>query len=59
MEFEEEKHNGKISPQKAQKMLNDEGMDVTLEEAAEILSFLKFMANAVVKKFLNEKEENS
>ncbi|WP_406843430.1 hypothetical protein [Flavobacterium soyae] len=38
-------------------MLNDEGMDVTLEEATEILSFLKFMANAVVKKFLNEKEK--
>ncbi|MBF4515879.1 hypothetical protein IRZ71_05975 [Flavobacterium sp. ANB] len=54
MEFEEEKVKRKIRPRKAQKMLSDEGMDVTLQEAAEILSFLKFMPNGVVKKFLNE-----
>jgi len=39
MEFEEEKVKGKITPRKVQKMLSDEGMDVTLEEAAEILAF--------------------
>lgn len=59
MESEEEKVKRKITPHEALKMLNGEGMNVTLEEATEILNFLKFIANAVVKKFLNENEENS
>ncbi|AXB57687.1 hypothetical protein [Flavobacterium fluviale] len=59
MESEEEKVKGKITPHEALKILNGEGMNVTLEEATEILNFLKFIANAIVKKFLNENEENS
>ncbi|WP_163397333.1 hypothetical protein [Flavobacterium fluviatile] len=36
MEIEEEKYRGKITANKAQKMLSDEGKNVTLEEAEEI-----------------------
>ncbi|WP_276380105.1 hypothetical protein [Flavobacterium sp. H4147] len=39
-------------------MLIDEGMNVTLEEAAEILSFLRFLAEGTVKKFLKESESD-
>ncbi|WP_291286293.1 hypothetical protein [Flavobacterium sp.] len=53
MKFNDEMHKGLITNHKAQKMLNNEGINVSSEEAAEILSFLKFMANGVVKKFLN------
>lgn len=51
MEYNENQR-GRITPEKALKMLTDEGMNVTLTEATEILSFLKMMAGAVVKKFL-------
>lgn len=37
-------------------MLTDEGMNVTLDEAAEILSFLRFLAESTVKKFLKDSE---
>ncbi len=39
MEFNEN-HTSKIIPEKAHKMLTDEGMNVTLAEVTEILSFL-------------------
>ncbi|WP_286965524.1 hypothetical protein [Flavobacterium sp. UBA4854] len=51
---ENQNHSGKITPAKALKMLTDEGMNVTLEQATEILSFLKLMAEGVVKKFLED-----
>ncbi|TDW47812.1 hypothetical protein EV144_10498 [Flavobacterium sp. 270] len=37
-------------------MLADEGMNVTLNQASEILSFLRFMAERTVKKFLKDSE---
>lgn len=40
-------------------MLNDEGMNVTLEEATEILKFLAKMADVAVLSFLKEKEDSS
>lgn len=46
----------KITPEKAHKMLTDEGMNVNLDEAAEILSFLRFLAEGTVKKFLKDSE---
>lgn len=55
MEYNENQR-GRITPEKALKMLTDEGMNVTLTEATEILSFLKMMAGAVVKKFLENPE---
>lgn len=58
MEDEVEDVNSKITPEKAQKMLKEEGMDVTLDEAKEILLFLKKLANIAVLKYL-ENEKNS
>lgn len=46
----------KITPEKARKMLAEEGMDVTMDQATEILSFLRFMAEGVVKQFLKDAE---
>jgi hypothetical protein len=52
MENDDEKARGKITPEKAMQMLNSEGMTVTLEEATEILLFLRKMAHVAVSKFL-------
>lgn len=52
MEDEVEKNRGKITPEKAMQMLNSEGMNVTIEEATEILLFLRKMAHVAVSKFL-------
>lgn len=52
MEDEEESTRGKITPEKAMNMLNSEGMNVTIEEATEILLFLRKMAHVAVSKFL-------
>ena len=48
----------KITSEKAHKMLTDEGMNVTVDEAAEILSFLRFLAEGTVKKFLKDSESD-
>ncbi len=53
-----QKDKWKITPEKAHKMLTDEGMNVTLDEAAEILSFLRFLAESTVKKFLKDSESD-
>lgn len=45
----------RISPEEAQKMLKEEGMDISLEHAEEVLSFLRKMANIVVSNHLNRK----
>lgn len=52
MENEDENMKGKITPEKAMQMLNSEGMNVTIEEATEILLFLRKMAHVAVSKFL-------
>lgn len=57
MEDEVGNVDSKITPEKAQKMLKEEGMDVTLDEAKEILHFLRKLANIAVLKYLeNEKD---
>lgn len=43
---------GKITPKQAMNMLNSEGINVTIEEATEILLFLRKMAHVAVSKFL-------
>jgi hypothetical protein len=58
MENEIDNFKEKITPESAQKMLRDEGMDVTIAEAKEILYFLRKIANIAVLKYL-EKNENS
>lgn len=54
MENEIEEFNLRITPERAQKMLIEEGMVVTLEEAKEILCFLRKLANIVVFKYLEK-----
>jgi type II restriction/modification system DNA methylase subunit YeeA len=51
---DKEEYKGKITPQKALDMLKKEGMNVTLDEAEDILNFLQEMANIQVSKFLKE-----
>lgn len=53
-----QKDKWKITPEKTHKMLTDEGMNVNLDEAAEILSFLRFLAESTVKKFLKDSESD-
>ncbi len=54
MEDEVEGFKTLITPEKAQKMLKEEGMGVTLEEAKEILHFLRKLANIAVLKYLEK-----
>ena len=44
----------KLTTEKAWQMLRSEGLDVTLEQAAEILYFLRIIANIAVLKHLNK-----
>lgn len=52
MEKEKDNERGKISPETVLKMLNSEGMNITLEEAKSILDFLRKIANIAVSKYL-------
>ena len=52
MENVQDNEKGKISPERAMKMLNSEGMNVTLDEAKAILDFLRKLANIAVSKYL-------
>nr|WP_315200695.1 hypothetical protein [uncultured Flavobacterium sp.] len=55
MEDQNKNVNAKVTPEKAQKMLKEEGMEVTLEEAKDILYFLRKLANIAVFKYLEKK----
>lgn len=46
--------NSKLTAEKALKMLRSEGLDVTIEQAEEILYFLRIIANIAVLKHLNK-----
>jgi hypothetical protein len=48
---------GKMTPEKAAKMLADEGVVVTGEEAAQILDFLRTLAKMAVAQYLREDEQ--
>lgn len=54
MNYRDEQNKGKISPEKAQKMLKKEGMSVTLDQAEEILYFLRLIANIHIVKFIEK-----
>lgn len=56
--MDKQKDKWKITPEKAHKMLTDEGMNVTIDEAAEILSFLRFLAESTVKNFLKDSKSD-
>jgi hypothetical protein len=58
MKYDEEDYKGKISTKKTQKMLTEEGLNVTFEQAEEILYFFRKLANNQVLRYL-EKNANS
>lgn len=53
--MEEKQTRGRISPEKAWSMLKAQGLDVTLEQAKEILDFLRKLANRTVSGYLKSK----
>lgn len=46
----------KISPERAVKLLKEDGIDVTIEQAKVILDFMYEMAEIVVEQFLDTPE---
>jgi hypothetical protein len=58
MENEEENEKGKITSEKGLKMLNAEGLVLTLEQAEEVLGFLRKIANITVSKYLRRNDSN-
>lgn len=56
MNYRDELYKGKISPEKAQKMLKKEGMNITVEQAEEILYFLRLIANIHIVKFIEKNQ---
>ena len=53
MEKDIDYSNSKLNPEKALEMLKSEGLNVTIEQAEEILCFLRIIANIAVLKHLN------
>ncbi|WP_154657773.1 hypothetical protein [Flavobacterium subsaxonicum] len=49
---EEEEIIGKISPQDALRMLEAEGLSISLEQAINVLAILRKIANIAVSKYL-------
>jgi len=56
MERERVDEKGKITAEKAWKVLKDEGLDVTLEQAAKVLEFLRKLGNIAVSNYLRKKK---
>ena len=46
--------NSKLTPEKALQILKSEGLDITIEQAEEILYFLRIIANIAVLRYLNK-----
>lgn len=59
MESDERNERGKMTAEKTLKMLKDEGVEVTLEQAGMILEFLRKLANMAVCNYLNKKDEKN
>lgn len=55
MENENVDVKGKITAEKALEMLKAEGLDLTVEQAKEILDFLRKLANIAVSKYLRKR----
>lgn len=56
MESEKENERGKITPEKALEMLRAEGLNLTLEQARNVLGFLRKLANIAVSKYLRKRK---
>jgi hypothetical protein len=48
---------GRLTPEQTLKMLKEENVDVTLDQARQILEFLRKLANLTVSNYLKEKNE--
>jgi hypothetical protein len=44
----------KLKPEDAQRMLREKGVDITLDQAESVLSFLRMLANTDVKQYLED-----
>lgn len=56
MENNERNERGKMTAKKTLKMLKDEGVEVTLEQAQLILEFLRKLASITVSNYLKMKQ---
>lgn len=56
MEKDIDYSHSKLTPEKALQMLTSEGLDVTIEQAEEILYFLRIIANIAVLKHLSKRK---
>lgn len=59
MEKDGREERGKMTAEKTRKMLKDEGVEVTLEQAGMILEFLRKLANMAVSNYLKKKDEKN
>ncbi len=57
MEREHENERGRLSAEQAVKMLKEENVDVTLEQAKMIVEFLRKLANLTVSNYLKNKSK--
>lgn len=53
---EEVNEKRRITPERALEMLQADGLDVTLEQAKNILEFLRKLANITVSKYLKRRQ---
>lgn len=56
MQTKEFKPDSKLTAEEAVKMLKKQGMEVTVEQAAEILAFMRKLANIAVSNYLKSKD---
>ncbi len=52
MEWNDESEQKKLCPEDAMRMLKSEGIDIDIEQAAEVLFLLRKIANIAVSKYL-------
>lgn len=50
----EEEEKEKITPEKAKNMLRQEGVELTLEQAKDVLEFMRKLANIAITKYLEK-----
>lgn len=57
MENDEKNEKGRLTAEQAVKMLKEENIDITLDQAGLILEFLRKLANLTISNYLNQKNE--
>jgi hypothetical protein len=54
---EQENERGRLTPEQALKMLKEENVELTLDQAKLVLEFLRKLANLTVSNYLNQNNE--